>query len=60
MYACSSQDENSMDYSSQDSTNPLDFSKNNKDLLHTMAPKTMEDDMDTGRTTIVVSIQNKY
>lgn len=26
-------DDNSMDYSSQDS-NPLDFSRNNKDLLH--------------------------
>lgn len=28
-----SQDENSMDYSSQDS-NPLDFSRNNKELMH--------------------------
>lgn len=47
-----------MDYSSQDS-NPIDFSKNNKDLIHNHLGHVMseEDLLDRRPNTIVVSLK---
>lgn len=52
-----------MDYSSQDS-NPLDFSRNNKDLLHqhliNQGMMSLADDSMRHSTAIVVSTQNAH